>query len=211
MNISTTDAVRKFSIEECRRWLHLDDGDFFVSEYRKVGSRYIPKSHYPSSLRGIKKAMPEGWTWERKHEPAPMGSIVDELMVWVARHSKDYPESPVCPQYVYDSGYEILDRFRLAILCRIENKKHTFIKEENMAIRTTKSGTLTHVLCGNKLLGSVAPRNDEFEIRKTGLSSVLHTVGTFSTEQKAIDFLVDRTITFCQGLLDECSPSSNSG
>ncbi len=95
------------------------DGHYDHNGYEYAsGSRGIevPKHPHPLTLDGAAAALPEGWTWEKSADDGePEWSWGNKT--WRAFH----------PRYswvgVPDTGDEIADRYRLAVLCRLAAKE----------------------------------------------------------------------------------------
>lgn len=72
---------------------------------------------YPPTRDGAAAALPEGWTWGRGLSLPVEGQSRMRWLAWAWSPYRDL-ETP-------DTGDEISDRFRLAVLCRIAEKEAT--------------------------------------------------------------------------------------
>lgn len=95
---------QEMTLDELRDWCAADDGWELFDKWRRhfIKNGKWRNSHpHPPTLEGAAKAMPEGWEWWK---------VTAE---WAAQAA----HTPMIR--TPDTGDEITDRFRLAVLCRM--------------------------------------------------------------------------------------------
>jgi len=86
------------------------------NDHPTLKSRTWSKSHpYPLTRDGAAAALPDGWYWVRRYIAFADG----ERMMWSGCPGRDSACGAAHVQHIDDTGDEILDRFRLAVACRL--------------------------------------------------------------------------------------------
>lgn len=107
------------TLDELRDWCAVDDGWEFRSSFGNHwwvrvadgGMDETSEHHpYPATIDGAARALPEGWWWSRC-ETEEHGKW------WYAGRHKGFASVDIP-----DTGDEILDRYRLAVACRMAMK-----------------------------------------------------------------------------------------
>ena len=121
--------ARVASLNVLRDWLAQDDGwkpvvNFDTERWVRAGERPIFSHPYPATIDGASSAMPEGWTWQR---------VLHRLnLEWWAQHF-DYHHAfrgrSELSISILDSGDEILDRYRLAVLARLAMREYLAVTD----------------------------------------------------------------------------------
>lgn len=106
----------EMSLDQCRDWLAREDG--YVPILTGDGGAYPPHP-YPPTLDGAAGAMPEGWTWAKGYTVSVGMGAPPSGVAWSAKFVGDYARLSAS---VWSTGNEILDRYRLAVACRMAMK-----------------------------------------------------------------------------------------
>lgn len=110
----TREQAMTATVDELRDWLAVDDGwepytasnDVTVWHRGEVTVNYEVSPHpHPPTLDGAAAAMPKGWDWWK---------VTAE---WAAQAA----HTPMIR--IPDTGDEIADRYRLAVLCRLAERE----------------------------------------------------------------------------------------
>lgn len=107
------------NVDELRDWCARDDGweysngregPFWINE----AARVVLSHPFPATRDGAAEAMPEGWWWLKT-------DLSYQTTWWVAGP----PNLGLYTVKTIDTGDEIADRYRLAVLARMADKERT--------------------------------------------------------------------------------------
>lgn len=112
----------EMSLDQARDWLSIDEQDKILAA---MGSKATTEDYYkvgpvfPPTLDGAAGAMPEGWTWAKGYTVSVGMGAPPSGVAWSAKFVGDYARLSAS---VWSTGNEILDRYRLAVACRMAMK-----------------------------------------------------------------------------------------
>ncbi len=115
----------EMSLDQCRDWLAREDGwmSGVVEPWHCLGwgrgNERMVDHPYPPTLDGAAGAMPEGWTWAKGYTVSVGMGAPPSGVAWSAKFVGDYARLSAS---VWSTGNEILDRYRLAVACRMAMK-----------------------------------------------------------------------------------------
>lgn len=125
----------EMSLDQCRDWLAREDGwvteqDHAIQKdgtlrpliawtHKATNREKIWVHPYPTTIDGAAGAMPEGWTWAKGYTVSVGMGAPPSGVAWSAKFVGDYARLSAS---VWSTGNEILDRYRLAVACRMAMK-----------------------------------------------------------------------------------------
>ncbi len=138
------------SLDECRDWLARDDGwtnntrsDYNSWEHtdgRSIGAFAGPGDEddhpYQATLDAAAAAMPEGWDWQR----GDFDGYPDHWRAWHPKRS-GFIYVPDTSPSGYSLKSETVDRFRLAVACRMAMKGNVQLPR-NVAVAPNENDDL---------------------------------------------------------------------